>query len=270
MKRLLIISLIAAIGLFTVLGCKSPQKQQAGNDDPAAAIIPDHHTSRTSLDWQGTYSGMLPCADCEGIRTTLILLDDHTYVLKSFYIGMSGQEDIQRGKFTWNDAGSAISLSENGEDAVQLLVGENRLFVLDREGNRITGDMAELYILSRVSEEISHLLETDWVLAELAGLTAVKPGLSGEAPTLMFDQLQSRVSGFAGCNRYFGTFRLSENGGIHFSNIGSTKMACDDMELERVFLAALEIVDRFDVRRDTLWLFNPDHDDIARFVGAAH
>ncbi len=255
------------LGIFIFSGCKSTQRQPAGNNDQSGAYPPDHHTSRTSLDWQGTYSGVLPCADCEGIRATLTLLDDHTYVLKSFYIGMSEQEDIQRGKFSWNDTGSAISLSENGKDAVQLLVGENRLFVLDREGNRITGDLAELYFLSRVSAEI--ILETNWVLAELAGLPSVKSGLSGEAPTLMFDQLQSRVSGFAGCNRYFGTFRLSENGGIHFSNIGSTKMACDDMEVERKFLAALESVDRLEITGDTLMLSKSTYGVIAWFFPEA-
>jgi copper homeostasis protein (lipoprotein) len=256
MKSIFKIYLIAAIGLVAAVSCKSTQKQQVGNDDPAGAIIPDHHTSRTSLDWWGTYWGVLPCADCEGIRTTLILQDDHNYVLKSFYIGRSEQEDIQQGTFTWNDAGSAISLAENGGDAVQLLVGENRLFILDQEGNRITGDLADFYTLNRMPAEIGMMLETQWVLTDLTGLSTVKSGLTGEAPTLMFDQLQSRVSGFAGCNRYFGAFRISADGGIRISNIGSTKMACDDMRLERDFLAALENVDRFEVKDDQLFLSN--------------
>jgi copper homeostasis protein (lipoprotein) len=262
--------LILAMIFLVNAGCSSFNSGKTTTDkkDGISNKIVEGHSSKVSLDWSGTYSGVLPCADCEGIRTTLILQHDQTFVLKSFYIGMSGQEDVQRGTFIWNEFGNEIALTENGEDAVHILVGENRLFVLDREGNRITGDMADLYILNRVSAEISKLFETKWVLTKLAGLSSVKSGLTGEAPSLMFDQLQSRVSGFAGCNRYFGTYRLSDEGGFHITNIGATKMACDDMELERTFLAALETIDRFEVRVDTLLLLKPDHKISAWFVGA--
>jgi hypothetical protein len=66
---------------------------------------------------------------------------------------MSEQEDIQQGTFTWNDVGSAISLSENGEDTIHLIVGENRLIILDQAGNRIKGDLTDLYILNRVQQK---------------------------------------------------------------------------------------------------------------------
>lgn len=32
------------------------------------------------------YSGTLPCADCAGIKTTLVLQGNHTYTLSSLYI----------------------------------------------------------------------------------------------------------------------------------------------------------------------------------------
>lgn len=32
------------------------------------------------------YSGLLPCADCTGIKTTLSLKGDHTYQLRSIYL----------------------------------------------------------------------------------------------------------------------------------------------------------------------------------------
>ena len=40
--------------------------------------IQSHTTTR--------YRGMLPCADCTGIKTTLTIKGDHTYQLQSFYI----------------------------------------------------------------------------------------------------------------------------------------------------------------------------------------
>ena len=36
-------------------------------------LIPDMHTTMNSLDWDGTYTGILPCADCKGIETNITL-----------------------------------------------------------------------------------------------------------------------------------------------------------------------------------------------------
>ena len=36
----------------------------------------DIHNAETSLDYEGTYKGVLPAADCPGIETTLILNPD--------------------------------------------------------------------------------------------------------------------------------------------------------------------------------------------------
>ena len=49
------------------------------------------------------------------------------------------------GKFDWDGKGSKITLS----DGSKYLVGENQLFMLDNEGNRISGELAEHYILKK-------------------------------------------------------------------------------------------------------------------------
>jgi uncharacterized lipoprotein NlpE involved in copper resistance len=38
-------------------------------------------------DCYGTYEGILPCADCGGIKTTLKINSDATYDLRSEYLG---------------------------------------------------------------------------------------------------------------------------------------------------------------------------------------
>ena len=53
------------------------------------------------------------------------------------------------------------------------------------------------------------------------------------------------ATGFAGCNRFMGTFTLTETE-LHFSPIALTKMACTDgMELEQKFAAALTATRRY-------------------------
>jgi len=80
---------------------------------------------------------------------------------------------------------------------------------------------------------------TDWELIELAGQPA-PTGAGGRRATIRFEPDTSRVAGFAGCNRYFGTYTL-EGKAIRFGPIGMTRMACaEGMTLENQLATALE------------------------------
>src|SRR5690606_26422252 len=119
--------------------------------------------SQNSLDWHGTYSGTLPCADCPGIRYILTLNADNSYELKTQYLERSDSIHTESGKFTWDKSGNQIALANRSE---KFQVGENQLFHLDTEGNRITGDLAEHYVLSKVTETITG---RHWKLVEIQG-----------------------------------------------------------------------------------------------------
>jgi len=118
------------------------QAETAQNPDPA-------HTSQNALDYWGTYSGTLPCADCEGIQTELVLNEDMTFVRKQTYLGKPEPNAFkEEGSFQWNDAGSDIQLL-GAQGASQYKVGENILWQLDLNGERITGELAEHYTLRK-------------------------------------------------------------------------------------------------------------------------
>jgi hypothetical protein len=51
------------------------------------------------------------------------------------------------GRFTWNTAGNTITL----EDGAQYLVGEGHLTRLALDGARITGTLADRYVLAKVA-----------------------------------------------------------------------------------------------------------------------
>ncbi|BCA78544.1 copper resistance protein NlpE [Desulfuromonas sp. AOP6] len=108
--------------------------------------VMDEHNSRNSLDWPGTYAGVLPCADCAGLETTLTIRSDSSYHLETRPLGKSDRLFEEQGTFTWLEGGSIIQLNDG---ATRYLVGENRLFLLDRRGRRITGDLAAHYILHK-------------------------------------------------------------------------------------------------------------------------
>lgn len=106
--------------------------------------------SMNSLDWAGTYLGTLPCADCEGIETKLVLNQDGSYHYTTHYFGLNDAlEHEYLGKFTWDESGSVITL--HGVDGIpgKYKVGENRIWHLDMDGNQITGALADQYILTK-------------------------------------------------------------------------------------------------------------------------
>ncbi|MEN2280758.1 copper resistance protein NlpE [Algoriphagus sp. SE2] len=112
--------------------------------------LPIGDNSKTSLDWNGTYSGIVPCADCEGIETTLTLNDDLTYTIVTNYLGRNDAlEETFNGNFRWDDTGSKVILEGVKYAPNQFKVGENRIWQLDKNGEMITGDLADHYVLTK-------------------------------------------------------------------------------------------------------------------------
>jgi hypothetical protein len=133
--------------MATCQGGRNDGKSQV--DDFGSVYPPDMHTSQISLDYHGVYVGVLPCADCEGIHTEVRLYDDDTYLVISRYMGKDDLSTHENeGVFSWNEAGNTITL-EGLEPPNQFFVGENHLIRLDRQGQRITGDLADDYILEK-------------------------------------------------------------------------------------------------------------------------
>ncbi|WP_114764920.1 copper resistance protein NlpE [Vibrio rhodolitus] len=105
------------------------------------------HTARNSLDWEGPYFGTLPCADCSGIATTLTLNFDGTYSYDQTYLGKGEEGEYKStGEFVWNSKGDTITLSKE-DDSQQFFVAENALMMLDVDGNKVEGEMADNYTL---------------------------------------------------------------------------------------------------------------------------
>ena len=97
----------------------------------------------------------------------------------------------------------------------------------------------------------------EWELIELRGQPAPL-GAGGRRATLRFEADSARISGFAGCNRYFSSYTLSDDQPtLRFSAIGMTKMACSQgMDLERQFADALAQVTRYAIENNRLTLLD--------------
>jgi len=232
-----------------------PAAAQPANPDPA-------HNSRLSLDWDGTYRGVLPCADCPGIETVITLTADGTYLRTVRYLEREDGYRRDQGEFEWNEAGSAITLG-GGENSQRYQVGENRLFFLDRQGHRIEGALAENYVLVKDLTD-PRLEDQEWVLTELMGEPVSLP--EGQpAPSLHFDPSTGRVSGSDGCNRLMGSYRLFERDRIEFGQLAGTLMACPDMTLPDRFREVLGKVGDYAINDGELSLFKGRMAILARF-----
>jgi uncharacterized lipoprotein NlpE involved in copper resistance len=108
------------------------------------------HTARTSLAWDGEYTGHIPSASGPGIQVSLSLSTDETYTLVFWYEKAPDEVFTETGAFAWEADGNRIKPATdffpNG-----LLVGENALYMLDSGGGRITGALADEYILVKAA-----------------------------------------------------------------------------------------------------------------------
>ncbi len=143
-KYLLIFALTALAGC----GTGSNPETTIGST-PTQSTLADKHNPRNSLDYTGSYTGLLPCADCEGIETQITLNKEGTYTKKMTYLGKGGDNVFEeKGNYTWNAAGQIITL-EGKEVPNQYFVGENKLTHLDIQGQKIEGDLAGMYVLKK-------------------------------------------------------------------------------------------------------------------------
>lgn len=163
---------IVLIGVMVVMaGLMSCQNQAAGNAE--AEAVPDSATTAVTAtdtssvmgttdtsagqssivsdapltNFTGVYTGVLPCADCEGIETQLTLNDSKTYSISRKYLGKDDDRPfVSNGRWEWM-SNNAMKLNDPSGPPTLIYVMEGKVLMLDRSGNRIMGDMADKYYL---------------------------------------------------------------------------------------------------------------------------
>lgn len=142
MKQILLFTMV----VFLLLACNDTEREE-----PAKENTEQHQASRKSPDIEGTYSGTIPCAACDGINMVVTLNANHTFTLREEYKGTKDQRTFKtKGSYTLQ--GDIASLEFTGEDANRVLrfrIEEEKLFVLDTEEKMVEGDEAKAYILSK-------------------------------------------------------------------------------------------------------------------------
>ncbi len=110
----------------------------------------------------------------------------------------------------------------------------------------------------------------EWRLVELMG-QVIKPDADGRVPTLSFklEGQSLRVSGYNGCNGFFGQAEQGAPLRLRFDKLASTLRACPDMGLEQQFMQTLERTDSYQAHAKQLQLHRARMAPLARFEPAA-
>ncbi len=118
-------------------------------ESPEAGGEASHHAHNS--DWPGVYHGFVPCDDCRGIKTSLALNKQNTYILITQLVDKSTKEMVEKGKFTWDESSNTITLTPRNSSVIrQYSPGKDMLIQLDGNGKRVTGKLADRYILRRI------------------------------------------------------------------------------------------------------------------------
>ena len=110
-------------------------------------------TAEPQPEIPSTFYGTIPCADCPGIEY-LLHLDENRYSEMRWYIDRNSTPSEQAG--TWEQRSDTLFLHDSTDENYRaFLVDNERLTLLDRDQNRVTGDLADHYILHRLHEATS-------------------------------------------------------------------------------------------------------------------
>lgn len=96
-----------------------------------------------------SYYGTIPCADCPAIEYELHLHDDNTFNESMLYLERSADAHKEDGTYTI-EKDSIIVLDRGANEGFErFVIRDNKLVILDIDGQSIVGDLASYYVLSK-------------------------------------------------------------------------------------------------------------------------
>jgi heat shock protein HslJ/uncharacterized lipoprotein NlpE involved in copper resistance len=227
--------ILVSLALVAMLSaCTAEKTDGAPSPSAQAAAAPDMHNSQNSLDWAGTYEGLLPCADCAGVKTRLTLDNEGVFQLQSQRLEQVAEAVNASGHFSWLPDGSGIGLGDIADDRL-FAVGEGRLIELNSDGSQPESDPATrtLRKLSggqTASDAVTAAFLQDhrWLLesAKTGANQRIDAVFPKDRPfQFSFAGTNMAVSG--GCNGLRGSYQINAEGRFVAGRMISTMMACE-------------------------------------------
>ncbi|HOE39665.1 MAG TPA: copper resistance protein NlpE N-terminal domain-containing protein [Bacteroidales bacterium] len=212
------------------------------------------NSAKNTIDWAGTYWGIIPCADCPGIETKIKINSDESFVLTTNYLEVENSENIIEGKFTWTDNGNSIELSADSENEnpTILKIEKNQIKYLNLDGKEIEGELADNYTLTKNGNSLVD--NKKWKIIEICG-----EEVEGDENELFmnFNAEDAKVYAKVDCNLMDWEYEIHNKSEIEFSQLTTTLMFCPD-SLEDQFIEAIKQADNISTDGKTLSINNAD------------
>lgn len=151
MKKNLMALAVASIALtFSCTGNKTAQEASENDSTNVADRVSAANNELDLATVAGTYEGVLPAADCPGIKTVLTINADSTYQLRQDYIDRKDAHDEASGVLHVLD-GRLLMLERpsSGERSYYKVKDDSHLVMTDSLGNEPEGETAKFYILEK-------------------------------------------------------------------------------------------------------------------------
>lgn len=123
-----VLTVVAVLSLFALFGCNNRNAIQAVASENAVPLKP----------MQQSYRGILPCADCEGIETSLFLEASGTWVMNQYY---QGKNTSFASYGEWVRTANKLVLTSSLGEKQYFLPKEDSLVRLDRKGAPIQSSL---------------------------------------------------------------------------------------------------------------------------------
>lgn len=105
------------------------------------------------------------------------------------------------------------------------------------------------------SEQPKIVLDNKWYLKKIQETDTSSFIIDDNALWLEFNSTTNKINGKAPCNTFFGGFSSDLVATLQVMAVGSTKMYCENMKYEELYLSLLQNADRFEIKEGKLSLY---------------
>ena len=154
LKHKLILILLSTFTINHAAIAKSDTENSGGvQAKPEKHGVHSKHQKKKSTNqkYHGVFLGLLPCKDCDGIKTTLSLKNRNNYLLVTQPAKASAREYFEKGKYSWDDETQIVTLSARKNSTIRKYrIKDETLIQLSSDGTPLkTTQKKTSYILRK-------------------------------------------------------------------------------------------------------------------------
>ncbi len=156
MKKILFFAAAAVLGMGMMsCGNSTQSSSESAVDGAEAQQEQPAEEVQQEVDahpLEGVYTGLIPAADTDGIKTTLTINAEGDYTLQEEFGGDKG-DAVVGGTVQLLGEGTVLELPVMNEESRYFLIAGDTLKMCDKEYNLPQGELAPLYILVKTKGE---------------------------------------------------------------------------------------------------------------------